>query len=232
MSYLSAKYETTKEIKSEFNKNTCLEKVNFYKPFVQYRLYEKKQAVQNLWDSGFTCLSCQNASNYEIIPQKTDAYKRYSNVKIFSKLKRKVNIQQPSLTINDSLFIVRELLKIKALFKVSLVNTYPLNDSLYNILIKYPADQHIFLDVIIEQHYLLSGPGVNTWGLVKMYVFDVQERKMIFYNYKSNCGKNSRHTYDPYSINSVRYRLPLLILHYKRYLKKNRKNCKALHKIK
>jgi hypothetical protein len=121
-------------------------------------------------------------STYVIIPELENFYSNKVNSKLLRMLalidieKKRVNIGA-----SDSIFLIRELKRLKNLFKDSTVNQYNISDSLFEVLKKFNSDQCVIYDLLTIHLDSRTHRALDLIGVQKIYVFDIRIRELIYF---------------------------------------------------
>lgn len=182
--------------------------VNFYPLLMDFRFYNKCYCVyafnhyyQDYEDrTKDTCIS----ENQKL------ALKTYQDLNeiIKKRLSKQVEISQPKLSYWDSVIVMKEFSKIKLEFANSDSLREDVNKNvspeLCAILKKFPADEHVFVDYLSN---VCKSTVYNTEGKLKLYVINLKEQKIKYYNMIQFCvkydealppGQTIRRVFKPY----------------------------------
>lgn len=164
--------------------------VNFYPLLMDFRFYNKCYCVyafnhyyQDYEDrTKDTCIS----ENQKL------ALKTYQDLNeiIKKRLSKYVEISQPKLSYLDSVIVMKEFSKIKLEFANSDSLKEDVNKNvspeLCAILKKFSADEHVFVDYLSNT---CKSVVYNTEGKLKLYVINLKEQKIKYYNMILFCVK-------------------------------------------
>lgn len=223
--YYSAYNEKTKIITKPFDTILNYYTLNVFPTFVDYRLFTKEPAQTDLFENGIVARSINLDSNYISYPRNARLIKVFFGNVLADKLSSLTNINRPVINKEDSAFFVRELKRIKTLFKDSSINKYEMSDSLYQIFKKYPAEHEVLADIFYCQNKHFASKCNNAWVLVKFYVFDMRIKELIYYSYKY---RFTGYRYDVFSQTDVPTGcIYILTKLYTQYSKENKKYLKT-----
>jgi hypothetical protein len=182
-------YEKTPEILTKFDSNQNLKKINLYVPLVQFRVVKsekiREELVENCFHSKEESYICFQSKSILIDSnsyrhQITEGFlSNYCYAKITKSLKKFIPVERPKMDSTDLLFVTKELASIKKNFNYNLIKKYKISDSLLLVLNKYPADQHVFLDLLIYQFEKVRMKTLNNMTLTKLFVFDTRSKSLV-----------------------------------------------------
>lgn len=221
--------EKTGELKGGYDPRLSFKSVNVFPVFSKFSDWPVKAKLSEGINYELTREDVHEASQHLFFPK----YAVYLNGHLYYELLKKVSksqkVNRPRIASADSAKLVKEINDLEILLKDSSVVNYKMSDSLYAVLQRYPADNEIFVDVLYFRSKHEFTKALNHWSLVRLFIFDLRSRQLIYYNYKMELKglKYGDFTLDDVPVSSIRNNTT----HYQMYSKKNKKYLKGNKKI-
>jgi hypothetical protein len=225
-------YEKTPEIVTEFDSSQSTKTINIYAPLVQFRVLKsekiREELIYNCFESPqepYICFQSKSLlidSNYYRHGPTENFLSNYCYAQLTKSYRPLTNVDRPKLNDSDLKVVSQQLTFIKNLFYYNLVKQYVMSDTLLMVLNKYPADQHVFLDLLVYQFEKTKGKSLNNLTLTKFFVFDIRKKAILMYNYKVTFDEYDWKKTDKSSWFLSKNHINKVTRHYYHYLKKNK----------
>jgi hypothetical protein len=175
----------TKKIEESLDTSFRVKSINIFPTFVEWRFYPDwnyRTRISEGENSKY--LKRIKDSSYILIPGLEQFYAN----KVMGELKstlRLYDIKQKRVFLmeKDSIFLYKELEKIRQQFTDSIYDGYTMNENLYNFFKKFPADQQIVYDLKVTHEDTRINRAKDLVGYQRFYVFDMKTKKIFFYKY-------------------------------------------------
>lgn len=232
LNYLTAQFsfadrsiyqEKTPEIFLPYDTSYSFKTINTY-AFVDYRLYTNRQMMDDiLINYSFNYKNADDTSAYVRYPKNSILLKQYCEFESAKILNKYMGVRRPIISTEDSLLILKELAPLKKQLKDSLITEIKMSEVLYSVFSKYPADLEIITDVLMYHSQHFFSKTMNNCSLMRVFIFDLRQKKVVAYNYKTAYGGENYKWFDPMGFkNSVTQRFKVLIQSLNPYMQANK----------
>ncbi len=99
-------------------------------------------------------------------------------------------VKKVSITLKDSLFLKREIDRIKLYFKTSKAISYNISDSLYSLFNKFNGDVHIVCDLVVANAGLHFPSASDLFTYTSFFVIDIKKKQIAYYKFDISETKN------------------------------------------
>ena len=191
--------EKTPEIMVPYDTAFYFKTVNLFS-FVDYRLFTNRQVIDDiLSEDSFNNSKANDTSFYIRYPINASLLKNYCEFETAAILDHYMGmgIRKPLLSSSDSLLLINELALLKKQVKDSLIKEIRMSANLISVLKKYPADLEIVTDILMYHSKHSFPKTMNNCAILRVFVFDLRQTKIVVYNYKTSYGGQSYKLYDP-----------------------------------
>lgn len=157
-------------------------------PFVISATFSDLQIIQNIRDSLFNIHV--SPKQYKVDTAMQKKYQHYS-IKAYKKfLKKYFDLQFPKISVADETALKNEVNSLKIKLTDSTSNMLLITPYMASILSKY-SNEALFLITDIADYSQEGVYGVrhrkpHAWNIFRVFIFDPNQRKVIFYRYKIN----------------------------------------------
>ena len=226
----------TRDIEQKFDTSLKVTDINVFESYVEWRFYPNwgskliaKNTSELLREHPKQYPKSKTDSTYYIVPGLEWEFKKKIDDKMLLEIKKELPVtKKTEATITDYNLIRNELHKINAFLDSTDVDNYKISDNFYKILKNYPGTHQVLFDELVGAGWSYSPGGFDLYWYTRLYVIDMDSRKLCFYKYFKNMGNYSEYYKAP-DINPLENKM---IKTYLKFLKKNKQYLEKLNKPK